>query len=119
MAEKIGNYDFNRIEKEVLDFWEKNNIYQTLKEKNKGKKKFFFIQGPPYTSGRIHMGHAWNNSLKDIALRYKRMQGFDILHKLHARNVFATSIPQMIINNATIVIRTAFDLIFFSLGKIF
>ncbi|MBW3000018.1 isoleucine--tRNA ligase [Candidatus Woesearchaeota archaeon] len=81
MAEKIGNYDFNKVEKEVLDFWEKNSIYQTLKEKNKGKKKFFFIQGPPYTSGRIHMGHAWNNCLKDIALRYKRMQRFDVFDR--------------------------------------
>src|SRR3989338_5213713 len=45
---------------------------------NKGKKKFYFLDGPPYTSGKVHLGTAWNKSLKDMVLRYKRMQGFDV-----------------------------------------
>ncbi len=66
------------IEKEILDFWEKNKIYKKAKERNKGKQKFYFLDGPPYTSGKIHLGIAWNKSLKDAVLRYKRMRGFDV-----------------------------------------
>ncbi|MBW3014813.1 isoleucine--tRNA ligase [Candidatus Woesearchaeota archaeon] len=65
-------------EPEILKFWAENKIWQTAKENNKGKQKFYFLQGPPYTSGRLHMGHAWNNSSKDFVLRYKRMKGFDV-----------------------------------------
>ncbi|MEM2970498.1 MAG: class I tRNA ligase family protein, partial [Candidatus Bathyarchaeia archaeon] len=55
---------------EILEFWKKNKIYEKRKAKNKKGKKFYFLQGPPYTSGKLHIGHAWNNSMKDIILRY-------------------------------------------------
>lgn len=71
-------YDFRKIEPEILDYWEKNDIYKKAKQKGKGKKKFYFLDGPPYTSGRVHIGTAWNKSLKDMVLRYKRMAGFDV-----------------------------------------
>ncbi|MBU2104670.1 MAG: isoleucine--tRNA ligase [Nanoarchaeota archaeon] len=71
-------YDFKTIEEEILEFWKKNKIFEKLRKKNKGKKKFYFLDGPPYTSGKIHMGTAWNQVLKDMALRYKRMRGFDV-----------------------------------------
>jgi len=71
----MRNYDPVAIEKEILTFWDKNNIYS--KQKKKGKP-FYFLQGPPYTSGRMHLGQAWNNSMKDMVLRYKRMNGFDV-----------------------------------------
>ena len=70
--------DLKEIESEVLDFWEKNKIYDKVKSKNSGGERFYFLQGPPYTSGKIHIGHAWNYSLKDMALRYKRMKGFNV-----------------------------------------
>ncbi|MBD3304068.1 isoleucine--tRNA ligase [Candidatus Woesearchaeota archaeon] len=66
------------IEPEILKFWEANDIYEKVKAKNKGNEKFYFLQGPPYTSGRLHIAHAWNNSAKDIVMRYKRMRGFDV-----------------------------------------
>ena len=69
---------FHKIEEDVLRFWEEKKIYQKVKEKNKNGKKFYFLQGPPYTSGKIHIGQAWNSSLKDIIMRYKRMNGFDV-----------------------------------------
>jgi len=71
-------YEFKATEEKILKFWKGSNIYEKAAKKNKGKKKFYFLQGPPYTSGRIHIGHAWNNSLKDMLLRYKRMQGLDV-----------------------------------------
>ncbi|MBT5022973.1 isoleucine--tRNA ligase [Candidatus Woesearchaeota archaeon] len=80
-AEKIGTFDFNQVEQDVLDLWAEKDIYAKIKKSLAGKKPFFFIQGPPYTSGRLHMGHAWNNSLKDMVLRYKRMKGLDVFDR--------------------------------------
>src|SRR3989344_4167214 len=71
-------YNPQEIEKQILKFWKDKNIYQKLKKRNSKGKKFYFLQGPPYTSGKIHLGHAWNYSLKDLILRYKRMQGFNV-----------------------------------------
>ncbi|MFC1686083.1 isoleucine--tRNA ligase [Nanoarchaeota archaeon] len=65
-------------EEQVLGFWKKKKIYEKLKKRNAKGKKFYFLQGPPYTSGRLHIAHAWNNSMKDLVLRYKRMHGFNV-----------------------------------------
>ncbi|MBI4044813.1 MAG: isoleucine--tRNA ligase [Candidatus Diapherotrites archaeon] len=66
-------------EEEVRQFWEKNRVPQKARTKNKGAKKtFYLIDGPPYASGHIHMGTALNKVLKDIAMRMKRMQGFEV-----------------------------------------
>ncbi|MBD3361774.1 isoleucine--tRNA ligase [Candidatus Woesearchaeota archaeon] len=73
-----GNKYSLEIEQDVLKHWEKNDIYSEVQRKNKGKPKFYFLQGPPYTSGRLHIAHAWNNTAKDIVLRYKKMRGFDV-----------------------------------------
>ncbi|MGV8151248.1 MAG: isoleucine--tRNA ligase [Candidatus Woesearchaeota archaeon] len=70
-------YDFKEIESDVLKFWEENQVYPKIKKRNHGKKKFYFLQGPPYTSGRLHLGQTWNHTLKDMILRFKRMNGFD------------------------------------------
>ena len=75
MADK---FDLLEIEKEIMEFWSKNKVYAKCKAKNKGKKSFYFLDGPPYTSGKIHLGIAWNKSLKDSVLRYKRMNGLDV-----------------------------------------
>ncbi len=70
--------DFKQIEEEMLKFWKTNKIYEKAVSKNKKGKKFYFLQGPPYTSGRLHIGHAWNNNMKDIALRYFRLNGRNV-----------------------------------------
>ncbi|MBW2980023.1 isoleucine--tRNA ligase [Candidatus Woesearchaeota archaeon] len=74
----IKNYDPKTSEPEILQLWERKKIYAKAKAKNKGKKAFYFLDGPPYTSGRIHLGQAWNKALKDCVLRYKRMKGLDV-----------------------------------------
>ncbi|HLD37636.1 MAG TPA: isoleucine--tRNA ligase [Candidatus Nanoarchaeia archaeon] len=71
-------YNFKEVEQSILDFWQEKKIFEKLRKRNAKGKNFYFLQGPPYTSGRLHIGHAWNNSLKDIVLRYKRMCGFNV-----------------------------------------
>ena len=55
-------YNFKEIEENVLKFWKEKKILEKIKKKNTKGKKFYFLQGPPYTSGRIHIGQAWNSS---------------------------------------------------------
>ncbi|MDD5178049.1 MAG: isoleucine--tRNA ligase [Candidatus Nanoarchaeia archaeon] len=71
-------YDHKNVEETILKYWQSNQIYEKLKKKLKGKRKFYFLDGPPYTSGKLHIGHAWNYALKDQILRYKRMNNFDV-----------------------------------------
>lgn len=66
------------LEENILKFWEENQIYKKAKQKNFGKKKFFFIDGPPYPTGEIHLGTALNKIWKDFLIRYYRMKGFDV-----------------------------------------
>ena len=76
--------DFNKTEsaeKEILNFWEKNKIYEKSKKKNAKGKKFYFMDGPPYATGHIHMGTALNKILKDIAMRSKRLQGYNVFDR--------------------------------------
>jgi isoleucyl-tRNA synthetase len=68
----------SEIEDEIKEFWKNEKLYHKIVEKNKGKKEFLFIDGPPYTTGAIHLGTAWNKVLKDFILRYKRMGGFEV-----------------------------------------
>ncbi len=75
MADK---YNPQEVEENILRFWTEHNIYQKAREQNKGHKRFYYLDGPPYTNGAIHVGHAWGKSLRDAILRYKRMQGFDV-----------------------------------------
>ena len=63
-------------EPEILEKWEKEELYKSLMEKNEGKPSFILHDGPPYANGDMHMGHALNKTLKDIITRYKNMSGF-------------------------------------------
>lgn len=62
----------------VAQYWSKNNIYQKAKARRKGARKFYFLDGPPYATGYIHIGTAWNKILKDSYIRFWRMFGFDV-----------------------------------------
>ena len=62
-------------EPEFITFWQENNIYQKLINKNKGKKLFNFVDGPPYANGSLHIGHALNKILKDIVVKYINLSG--------------------------------------------
>ncbi len=69
-------YSPEDVEEEIFRFWHDNSIYEKVKKK--GDRDFFFVDGPPYTTGEIHLGTAWNKVLKDVVLRYKRMCGFRV-----------------------------------------
>ncbi len=63
-------------EPEIIKKWQQDQIYQKLMKKNEGKKSFSFPDGPPYANGSIHIGHAFNKTLKDIIIKYKNMSGY-------------------------------------------
>src|SRR5882672_5578371 len=67
-------------EPRTLSQWEKDRIYQRIREKAQGKPTFILHDGPPYANGHIHIGHALNKILKDVIVRYKSMKGFDALY---------------------------------------
>lgn len=58
-------------------FWEKNNLFSS--EPSADKEPYCIVIPPPNVTGILHMGHALNNSIQDILIRYKRMQGFESL----------------------------------------
>ncbi len=71
-----SNYNHTNIEKEIYNYWEKNNFFKPKKNK---KKHFSIVIPPPNVTGSLHMGHALNNSLQDLLVRYYRMQGYETL----------------------------------------
>ena len=72
------SYDPKAVELAVRAFWDTHKIYAKAKDKVKGKTPFYFLDGPPYTSGKVHLGTSWNKTLKDMFLRHKRMSGIDV-----------------------------------------
>ncbi|MEM3555934.1 MAG: isoleucine--tRNA ligase [Candidatus Micrarchaeia archaeon] len=71
-------YEPLKLEKKIHNFWEKEKIYKKVKELRKDGKKFYFCDGPPYATGQIHPGTAWNKCVKDAVCRYKRARGFNV-----------------------------------------
>ena len=69
---------FAERETAILRDWEERKIYEKSKKLREGGKKFYFLQGPPFTSGEAHLGHAWNHSIKDAVIRQRRMLGYSV-----------------------------------------
>jgi isoleucyl-tRNA synthetase len=76
-----AQYDANQVEVEIAQFWRDNDIYLSVRNLRRSGKRFFFLDGPPYTTGRIHLGTAWNKILKDAILRYKSMNGYNLFDR--------------------------------------
>ena len=64
-------------EPELLAYWEKEKLYEKIRQSAKGKPQFVFHDGPPYANGHIHIGHALNKLLKDFIVKIMNMKGFD------------------------------------------
>ena len=75
-AEK--SFESNKIEKNIKSFWKNNQIHEETNKLRKNGPNYSFLDGPPYCSGNIHLGTAWNKVIKDTHLRYKSMNGFNI-----------------------------------------
>ncbi len=65
------------MEDKISDFWGDNDIYNKAKLNRKDAKKWYWLDGPPYATGSIHVGTAMNKVLKDFYLRFYRMFGFN------------------------------------------
>ena len=74
-------YDPPKVEQEIIDFWEKNKIFEKSLELRKNGKKFVFLEGPPTANGLPHPGHVLTRTMKDLILRYKTMKGYYIERK--------------------------------------
>jgi isoleucyl-tRNA synthetase len=81
MLKEAAQYDAKNLEQDIRKFWDEIDAYSKVREQRKNGKRFFFVDGPPYTTGRIHLGTAWNKIIKDSILRYKSMNGFHILDR--------------------------------------
>ena len=68
-------YEPQEFEKRIYEKWEKGGYFSA--EPNKNKKPFTIVMPPPNITGKLHLGHALNNTIQDIIIRYKRMQGYE------------------------------------------
>ena len=66
------------LENKIQRFWQEQNIYDKTSKLRENKPRYSFLDGPPYCSGRIHLGTAWNKTIKDAFLRYKSMSGYSL-----------------------------------------
>ena len=73
--------DFSKLEEKILEFWEKEKIFQKTQRRKKGQKTFVFYEGPPTANGRPGIHHVLARTLKDLFPRYKTMQGYYCLRK--------------------------------------
>ena len=68
-------YIHSEVEDKIYSYWEKNDLFKP----NPNNKKFSIVIPPPNVTGSLHMGHALNNSIQDLLVRYHRMNNFETL----------------------------------------
>lgn len=74
-------YDFREIEKKWQTKWKDNNQYK-MDTRDESKPKYYCLEMFPYPSGKIHMGHVRNYSIGDVVARFKKMEGYNVLHPM-------------------------------------
>ena len=77
MKELAKTYDPKGIEDAIYKNWEEKGYFHA--EVDRSKKPFTIVMPPPNITGQLHMGHALDNTMQDILIRYKRMQGYNAL----------------------------------------
>lgn len=78
MAKELAkSYNPKEFEDRIYDFWVKNNYFHA--EVDKDKKPYTIVMPPPNITGQLHMGHALDETLQDILIRFRRMQGYSAL----------------------------------------
>jgi isoleucyl-tRNA synthetase len=78
ITEAERSYTSKILEEEIQKFWSRNQIYEKTQKMREDNPKYSFLDGPPYCSGKIHLGTAWNKIIKDTYLRFKSMSGFNV-----------------------------------------
>ena len=68
--------DLNLVQSEVLDFWEKESVFQKSMDNNKNNNPFVFYEGPPSANGLPGIHHVMGRTIKDLFCRYKSLSGF-------------------------------------------
>ena len=76
----MERYNFKKIEEKWQKNWVDAGVFRAKLEKN--KKKFYCLEMFPYPSGNIHMGHVRNYTIGDVLSRYKKLQGYNVLHPM-------------------------------------
>ena len=78
MAKELAKaYEPAQFENKIYEFWMNNGFFHA--EIDKDKKPYTIVMPPPNITGQLHMGHALDNTLQDILIRFKRMQGYSAL----------------------------------------
>ena len=73
-------YNFSEIEKKWQKYWDDKEVFKTVEDAS--KKKFYCLEMFPYPSGKLHMGHVRNYSIGDVVARFKKMDGYNVLHPM-------------------------------------
>src|SRR3989344_5957525 len=66
-----------KTEEKILNFWQREQIFEKLRKKIKGRKNWSFLDGPITANNPMGVHHAWGRTYKDLFQRYKAMRGFD------------------------------------------
>jgi isoleucyl-tRNA synthetase len=74
-------FSYPDIEKEILEFWEKNQIFEKSISTREGKQSFTFYEGPPSANGMPGIHHVMARTIKDIFCRFKTLQGYQVKRK--------------------------------------
>ena len=77
-----SDFSFPAQERALLEFWEKERIFQLSVEQSRGKPLFTVYEGPPTANNEPHMGHVLTRTGKDVFLRYHTMCGFHVPRRL-------------------------------------
>ena len=81
MFRNVGSADFPKLEQEVIEFWQAQNIFQKSLEKPTNKGDYIFYEGPPTANGRPGVHHVISRAFKDLFPRFKTMQGYRVGRK--------------------------------------